>query len=113
MTIKDGKYPNKRDLEPKVLHPGKGFEPTHELPLADPSDSNWTDDFRENAQDKTGKHEPSIYSQNKPPMNPNYHTLKPGERFPFGDQEEYNRKFNDHAHEQWNENQDKKQSKQV
>lgn len=109
MTIKDGKYPNKKDLEPKVLHPGKGMVPTHELPLADPSDSNWTRDFRKNAQDKTGENEPSAYSENKPLASTNYHVPKPGERFPFGDQEEYNHKFNEKAHEKWNEHKKDKQ----
>ncbi|WP_432363268.1 hypothetical protein [Sporosarcina sp. UB5] len=66
MTILDGKYPNKQDLEPKIFHPGKGVGPAHELPLADPSDSNYTFEFRKNAQNKTGMDEPSAYSKNKP-----------------------------------------------
>ncbi|WP_040758648.1 hypothetical protein [Sporosarcina newyorkensis] len=105
MTIVDGKYPNKKDLEPKVkaeIHNGKRVSATDELPLADPADSDSTAVFRENAQDDTGKHRPSAYSQNKSPSQ-NYHDLKPGEQFPFGDQEEYNRKYNHEAHNQWNE----------
>ncbi|GEN85127.1 hypothetical protein SLU01_34390 [Sporosarcina luteola] len=69
MTIVDGKYPNKKDLEPKILHPGKGVGPTHELPLADPADSNFTNEFRKNAQDRTGIEDPSAYNENKPLVN--------------------------------------------
>lgn len=105
MTIVDGKYPNKKDLEPKVKDThtdGNKAKRPDELPLADPADSDSTVTFRENAQDHTGEHKPSAYSQNKSPSQ-NYHDLTPGEQFPYGDQEEYNRKYNHEAHEQWNE----------
>ncbi|WP_153723369.1 hypothetical protein [Sporosarcina cascadiensis] len=105
MTIIDGKYPNKKDLEPKVKDmsdKNKRVIDPDALPLADPADSDSTAVFRENAQGETGEHKPSAYSQNKSPSQ-NYHDLKPGEQFPFGDQEEYNRKFNQEAHGQWNE----------
>ncbi|MDW0114149.1 hypothetical protein QT711_13210 [Sporosarcina saromensis] len=105
MTIKDGKYPNKKDLEPKVLQPGKGMVPTHELPLADPSDSNWTRDFRKNAQDETGKHEPSAYSENKPPAS---ETVKPKARPQMSDTNEVSHSFNEKTHEQWNEHKKEK-----
>lgn len=42
MTIKDDKYPTKKDLEPKVPRKGKPAGPTEELPLSDPADSNYT-----------------------------------------------------------------------
>ncbi|WP_153733087.1 hypothetical protein [Sporosarcina obsidiansis] len=105
MTIVDGKYPNKKDLEPKVkdeIYGGKKAKRSDELPLADPADSDSTTVFRENAQDRTGEHKPSAYSQNKSPSQ-NYHDLKPGEQFPYGDQEEYNRQYNQQAHDEWNE----------
>ncbi|WP_339252301.1 hypothetical protein NSQ43_01050 [Sporosarcina sp. FSL W8-0480] len=69
MTIIDGKYPNKKDLEPKILHPGKGVGPAYELPLADPADSNFTKEFRKNAQDRIGMDDPSAFSENKPLVN--------------------------------------------
>ncbi|MDV6379103.1 hypothetical protein ORD22_12845 [Sporosarcina sp. GW1-11] len=102
MTTVDGKYPNKRDLTPKVGIDNERAVVPDELPLADPADSDSTATFRENAQDDTGKHQPSAYSQNKSPSQ-NYHDLKPGEEFPYGDQDEYNRKYNHEAHGQWNE----------
>ncbi|MGN7385848.1 hypothetical protein [Sporosarcina sp. SAFN-015] len=88
MTIVDGKYPNKKDLEPKILHPGKGVGPTHELPLADPADSNWTIEFRKNAQDRTGMDDPSAYNENKPLVN----------EFRLMDA----REFNNETREKWN-----------
>ncbi|MBB4822867.1 hypothetical protein HNO89_000085 [Sporosarcina luteola] len=107
MTIKDGTYPNKKDIEPKILFHGKKPTTYDELPLSDPADSNWTKEFRKNAEDKTGKDSPSAYSENKKSGNPNYHVLKPGERFPYGDREKYNREFNHKAHEKWNEHKKK------
>ena len=50
MTVNDGKYPNKKDLEPKVTKKGNQVGPTDELPLSDPADSNFTHEFRENEQ---------------------------------------------------------------
>ncbi|MFD1204601.1 MULTISPECIES: hypothetical protein [Sporosarcina] len=98
MTIVDGKYPNKKDLEPKILHPGKGARPTHELPLADPADSNWTNEFRKNAEDKTGMDHPSAYSENKPLIN-EFHT----EHTEMGVPEKSNsHEFNRTTHEKWN-----------
>lgn len=108
MTIVDGKYPNKKDLKPKVeeidekTDKVEGAAVPDELPLADPADSDHTADFRENAQDETGEHQPSAYSQNRSPSQ-NYHDLTPGEQFPYGDQEKYNREYNHEAHDKWNE----------
>lgn len=108
MTIVDGKYPNKRDLTPKVKEMDEqtdaveGVVVPDELPLADPADSDSSESFRENAQDDSGEHKPSAYSQNKSPSQ-NYHDLTPGEQFPYGDQEEYNREYNTEAHDQWNQ----------
>lgn len=96
MTIVDGKYPNKKDLEPKILHPGKGVGPAHELPLADPADSNWTNEFRKNAQDKTGIDDPSAYSENKPFVN-EFQALE----VPLGQTNEA-REFNSETREKWN-----------
>lgn len=97
MTIVDGKYPNKKDLEPKILHPGKGVGPAHELPLADPADSNWTNEFRKNAQDKTGLDDPSAYSENKPLVNE--FRVMPGE---VAGASTENREFNSETREKWN-----------
>lgn len=83
MTIKDGKYPNKKDLEPKIPKQGKPAGPANELPLSDPADSNFTHEFLENEQDKTGEHDPSIFKENEKP---------PAER-----------NHNDKAHNEWNE----------
>ena len=110
MTNVNGKYPTEKDVTPKV----KEIEEHNdvdviqdvvvpdELPLADPADSDSSASFRENAQDENGEHKPSAYSQNKSPSQ-NYHDLTPGEQFPYGDQETYNRKYNHEAHDQWNE----------
>lgn len=98
MTIVDGKYPNKKDLEPKILHPGKGVGPTHELPLADPADSNWTNEFRENAQDRTGMDAPSAYSDNKPLVS---EFQMVGKDVP-GVQANEIREFNNETREKWN-----------
>lgn len=97
MTIIDGKYPNKKDLEPKILHPGKGVGPAYELPLADPADSNFTNEFRKNAQDTIGRNDPSAFSENKPFVN----------EFKVMDNEESvrateNREFNSETREKWN-----------
>lgn len=110
MTNVDGKYPNKKDLTPKVKEVDEkdGVDVVEdvvvpdELPLADPADSDSSASFRENAQDETGEHQPSAYSQNKSPSQ-NYHDLTPGEQFPYGDQEAYNREYNTEAHDKWNE----------
>ncbi|MBD7908745.1 hypothetical protein [Sporosarcina gallistercoris] len=83
MTIQDGKYPNKEDLEPKVPKPGKPAGPTDELPLSDPADSNFTHEFRENEKDKTAEHAPSAYTENEE---------NPSER-----------NHNEKAHTEWNE----------
>ncbi|WP_252501715.1 hypothetical protein [Sporosarcina sp. Marseille-Q4943] len=99
MTIVDGKYPNKKDLEPKILHPGKGVGPTYELPLADPADSNWTHEFRKNAQDKTGMDNPSAYSENKPLVN-EFQLMD--DDSPVKLQSKENREFNSVAREKWN-----------
>lgn len=98
MTIVDGKYPNKKDLEPKILHPGKGVGPANELPLADPADSNWTHEFRKNAQEKAGLDDPSAYSKNKPFVNEFQVIEDMPERAPSNE----NREFNSMAREKWN-----------
>ncbi len=97
MTKSDGKYPNKEDLETKV----PGVTNPDELPLADPSDSNTSDVFQKNAQEKAGVHIQSAYGANKPDTG--YNSLKPGERFPYGDRKEYERQFNQLSHDKWNE----------
>jgi len=99
MTIVDGKYPNKKDLEPKILHPGKGVGPAHELPLADPADSNWTNEFRKNAQDKTGIDEPSAYSENKPLVN-EFRVMDSD--VPARMRKNETREFNNETREKWN-----------
>ncbi len=107
MTINNGKYPNKKDLEPKVtLHDGRKG-PSDELPLADPSDSNSIETFRKNADEKTTEHKPSAYSENKKEQTPSYNNPTLGERFPYGDREKYNREFNQQAHTVWNKHKTK------
>ena len=54
MTIQDGKYPNKKDLEPKVKKKNNKVGPADELPLADPADSNVTHEYHEE-EEKTPK----------------------------------------------------------
>ncbi|MCM3755919.1 hypothetical protein M3197_00315 [Sporosarcina aquimarina] len=83
MTIKDGNYPNKEDLEPKVPKKGKPAGPANELPLSDPADSNFTHEFLENERDKTGEHAPSIFKESE---------AKSSERI-----------HNEKAHAEWNE----------
>lgn len=96
MTKSDGKYPNKEDLKPKV----PGVTNSDELPLADPSDSNTSEVFLKNAQEKSGEHKQSAYGANKPDAS--YNSPKPGESFPDGDRNEYNRQFNQLSHDKWN-----------
>ncbi|WP_432353894.1 hypothetical protein [Sporosarcina sp. A2] len=83
MTIQDGTYPNKHDLEPKVKKQGKVARPTDELPLSDPADSNFTQEFRENEHDETGEQTPSIFTENE--------------------QNTSERTQNDKAHKEWND----------
>lgn len=99
MTVVDGKYPNKKDLEPKILHPGKGVGPAHELPLADPADSNFTIEFRKNAQDTTGIDDPSAYNENKPLVN-EFQLM--GKDMPEDEQTKETREFNSETREKWN-----------
>lgn len=99
MTKSNGKYPNKEDLEPKV----RGATNPGELPLADPADSNVTDVFRKNAQDKTGENEQSAFGANKVGTDTGFTKPKLGEQFPYGDRETYNHTFNQHIHDKWNE----------
>lgn len=50
MMSKEKNYPNKNDFEVKRVNPKTGkAESYHELPLADPADSNQDKYFRENA----------------------------------------------------------------
>ncbi len=76
MTIKDGKYPNKEDLEPKVPKQGKPAGPADELPLSDPADSNYTHEFLENERDETGEHAPSIFTENEEKTSQRTHNEK-------------------------------------
>ncbi|WP_025783138.1 hypothetical protein [Sporosarcina sp. D27] len=83
MTIKDGKYPNKEDLEPKVPKQGKPAGPANELPLSDPADSNFTHEFLENEREETGEHAPSISKKSE--------------------EKSSERTHNEKAHTEWNE----------
>ncbi|WP_039042666.1 hypothetical protein [Sporosarcina sp. ZBG7A] len=83
MTIKDGKYPNKEDLEPKVPKQGKPAGPADELPLSDPADSNFTQEFLENEREKTGEHAPSVFKESE--------------------EKSSERNHNEKAHTEWNE----------
>lgn len=97
MTKSDGKYPNKDDLEPKV----RGAVNPDELPLADPADSSVTNVGRKSVRDKTRESEQSAYGVYK--EDSGYNKPKLGESFPFGDREQYERKFNQESHDKWNE----------
>ena len=99
MTKSDGKYPNKEDLEPNI----KGMSKSDELPLADPSDSNTTEVFRENEQEETGENKPSAFGSNKMD-NPNKGDSKPksGEGYPYGEVDKENSNFDQHTHDKWN-----------
>ena len=104
MTKSDGTYPNKEDLEPKV----KGAANSDELPLADPSDSNTSDVFRENALGKTGENEQSAYGTYKTDTGYNktdtgYNKPKSGERFPFGETTKDANSFDQKTHDKWNQ----------
>ncbi|REB06038.1 hypothetical protein DVB69_13970 [Sporosarcina sp. BI001-red] len=83
MTIKDGKYPNKEDLEPKVPKQGKPAGPADELPLSDPADSNFTHEYLENEPDKMGEQVPSVFKENEEKISERTH--------------------NEKAHTEWNE----------
>jgi hypothetical protein len=99
MTKSNGKYPNKEDLEPNV----KGMLNSDELPLADPSDSNTSEVFRENEQEKTGEDKLSAYGANKV-SNPDtgYDKPKTGERFTFGETNKDTHSFDQETHDKWN-----------
>ncbi|KZE36906.1 hypothetical protein AV656_14100 [Bhargavaea cecembensis] len=55
-------YPNARDYDPQ-----RGDRNEGELPLADPSESNSTDIFRENENEDTGNDEPSAFEGDESP----------------------------------------------
>jgi len=96
MTKSDGKYPNKEDLEPKV----KGVANSDELPLADPSDSNTSDEFRKNALKKTGENEQSAYGTYK--TDTGYNKPRADEQSPLGEANKEDSKFDHETHEKWN-----------
>lgn len=96
MTKSDGMYPNKEDLEPKV----KGAANSDELPLADPSDSNTSDVFRENSLDKTGNHEQSAYGTYK--ADTGYNKPRSDEQDPSGEKNKEDNKFDQETHDKWN-----------
>ena len=99
MTKSDGNYPNKDDLEPNV----KGMSKSDELPLADPSDSNTSEVFRENEQEETGENKPSAFAENKI-NNTNTGNNKPvsGVGSPNGEVDKEKSNFDQHTHEKWN-----------
>lgn len=76
-------YPNKRDYDPQ-----RGDRNEGELPLADPSDSDHTDEFRENANDQTGKNDESAFGENEDKQrneqqsDKGYNAHAPNEEFP-------------------------------
>ncbi|WP_185790715.1 mechanosensitive ion channel [Bhargavaea beijingensis] len=74
-------YPNKRDYDPQRGNRNEG-----ELPLADPSESNSTDVFRENEDDKTGKGEPSAFEGDEG-RDKGYNDTAPNEQYPGDDQD--------------------------
>ena len=93
MTKSDGKYPNKIDFEPKV----PGVVNSDELPLADPSDSQTSDVFLRNAQEKAGEYIQSAFGANK------LGARKASVRNSIGERKAYNRQFNQLLHDKWNE----------
>jgi len=99
MTKSDGKYPNKEDLEPNI----KGMPNSDELPLADPSDSNTSEVFRDNEQEETGENKPSAFASNKL-SNSNAGNNKPvsSEGNTIGKDNKENNNFDQHTHEKWN-----------
>ena len=99
MTKSDGKYPNKEDLEPNIT----GMPKSDELPLADPSDSNTSEVFRENEQEETGENKPSAFGSNKKNNpNPVNDKLVSGEGNPDGEGKKEKNNFDQHTHEKWN-----------
>lgn len=62
MPKKNDNYPNKADYEPNV---DKNTVDTGELPLADPSESNATEVFRENEAKTEDEQTPSAFGENK------------------------------------------------
>ncbi|MET3575546.1 hypothetical protein ACFFIY_02325 [Bhargavaea ullalensis] len=92
MNDKHKDYPNKRDYDPQ-----RGDRNEGELPLADPSDSDHTHEFRENAKDKTGQNDESAFGNTEDkileeeeqqarrpekPSDPGYNAHSPNEEFP-------------------------------
>jgi hypothetical protein len=69
-------YPNARDYDPQ-----RGDRNEGELPLADPSESNSTDIFRENEDEDDGKDEPSAFEGDEGP-DKGYNDTAPNERYP-------------------------------
>lgn len=100
MTKSDGKYPNKEDLEPNI----KGMPNSDELPLADPSDSNTSEVFRENEREETGENKPSAFGSNKTNnTNPGLNKPVSDERYPSNEDNKENNNFDQHTHDKWNE----------
>lgn len=62
MPKKIKNYPNKSDYKPYL---DKYNKDNGELPLADPSESNSHEVFRENESEKEGEHKPSAFDENK------------------------------------------------
>ena len=68
MMKKHENYPNKADFEPNIDKHLKDGE-TEEFPLADPSESNATEAFRNNESIKKVEHEQSAFGVNKDASN--------------------------------------------
>lgn len=64
MNNRHENYPNKADFEPNIDKNLKDGE-TEELPLADPSESNATQSFRESESKQGGKEQQSAFGVNK------------------------------------------------
>ncbi|MHA6260481.1 hypothetical protein ACXYMX_11375 [Sporosarcina sp. CAU 1771] len=65
MTIREGKYPNKEDYNLNRTREGIGKVDPDELPLADPSQSDVTNELTYKVTELNGEHRPSAYSDNK------------------------------------------------
>ncbi len=62
MPKKIKNYPNESDYKPYL---DKYNKDNGELPLADPSESNSPEVFKENQTEKEEKHKPSAFDENK------------------------------------------------
>ncbi|KXH83811.1 hypothetical protein [Sporosarcina sp. HYO08] len=94
-------YPNKADHEPNTDKHLKNNAYEYELPLADPSESNETETFRQNESTTAGENEPSAFDANKD-LGPHTELSSTSRILSASEKNELNL-FVEESHHEWNE----------